>query len=90
MSINFLIRKLYYVCMYACIKFGWILSYVLWGAFFNLQHVDWLDEEGKQFLRTHMDIGDSYEAAISCLHQWKEFHGDVNVRTIFVVHMYSP
>ena len=32
-----------------------------------------------------MDIGDSYEAAVSCLHQWKEFHGDVNVRTIFVI-----
>ena len=26
-----------------------------------------------------MDIGDSYEAAVSCLGQWKEFHGDVNV-----------
>lgn len=40
-----------------------------------------------------MDIGDSYEAAVSCLHQWKEFHGDVNVRTINVIHiiiLYSP
>ena len=33
-----------------------------------------------------MDIGDSYEAAISCLHQWKEFHGDVNVSD---THMYN-
>ena len=56
----------------------------LWGAYFNLQHLNWLEEEGKQFLRTHMDIGDSYEAAVNCLHQWKDFHGDVNV-SIFVV-----
>ena len=57
-----------------------VYSGVLWGAYFNLQHVDWLDQEGKQFLRTHMDIGDCYEAAMSCLQQWQEFHSDVNVR----------
>lgn len=29
-----------------------------------------------------MDIGDSFEAATSCLGQWNEFHGTVNVSGI--------
>ena len=53
---------------------------ILLVAYFNLQHVDWLDQEGKHFLRTHMDIGDCYEAAVDCMCQWQEFHNDVNVR----------
>ena len=55
----------------------------LQGKHFNLQHLDWLEQEGKQFLRGHMDIGDSYEAAVGCLHQWKDFHSDVNVSSCY-------
>lgn len=32
-----------------------------------------------------MDIGDSYEAAVSCFHQWNDFHSDVNVSGHVVV-----
>ena len=36
-----------------------------------------------------MEIGDSYEAAVSCLHQWKEFHEDVNVSQVHCCNNHS-